>query len=135
MRPSARIDDCRVQVNRKGTEVKKRTTVYVGIDVHKKYCQAALMNDHGHVLKQVRFDNTSKGASTILDLDTQKNKLRFSSKLSPSTTPETKANLLHRENMQNLSEYAISVRDLPNAKRNLTVLNSPFCLRPTAWRV
>jgi transposase len=48
--------------------VKKRTTVYVGIDVHKKYCQAALMNDHGHVLKEVRFDNTSKGASTLLDL-------------------------------------------------------------------
>jgi len=41
--------------------------VYVGIDVHKKYCQAALMNDNGHVPKELRFNN-SQGASNLIDL-------------------------------------------------------------------
>ena len=49
-------------------EVKKKMAVYVGIDVHKKYCQAALMNDHGHLLQELRFDNTSQGASSLVDL-------------------------------------------------------------------
>jgi transposase len=40
--------------------------VYVGIDVHKKYCQAALMNNDGHVLKELRFDNDSKGATNLI---------------------------------------------------------------------
>jgi activator of 2-hydroxyglutaryl-CoA dehydratase len=34
-------------------EVKKRMAVYVGIDVHKKYCQAALMNDNGRVVQEL----------------------------------------------------------------------------------
>ncbi len=45
MRPNARIGDCRVQANQKlkgGEETEM--AVYVGIDVHKKYCQAALMS-------------------------------------------------------------------------------------------
>ena len=42
--------------------------VYVGIDVHKKYCQAALMNDNGHIVKELRFDNTSQGASSLITL-------------------------------------------------------------------
>jgi transposase len=42
--------------------------VYVGIDVHKKHCQAALMNDNGQVTHELRFDNTTKGASSLLDL-------------------------------------------------------------------
>ena len=42
--------------------------VYVGIDVHKNYCQAALMNDNGHVVQELRFDNTSEGASSLVTL-------------------------------------------------------------------
>ena len=42
--------------------------VYVGIDVHKKYCQAALMNNNGRVLKELRFENTREGASSLVNL-------------------------------------------------------------------
>jgi len=42
--------------------------VYVGIDVHKHYCQAALMNDTGHILKELWFDNNSEGATSLLTL-------------------------------------------------------------------
>ena len=42
--------------------------VYVGIDVHKKFCQAALMNNDGRILREFRFDNTSEGASGLLNL-------------------------------------------------------------------
>jgi transposase len=42
--------------------------VYVGIDVHKHYCQAALMNDNGQVTHELRFDNTTKGAPNLVDL-------------------------------------------------------------------
>jgi len=68
MRLCARIGDCRVQANRKQKEVKKEMAVYVGIDVHKNYCQAALMNDHGHLLHELRFDNNSEGASSLFNL-------------------------------------------------------------------
>jgi len=53
---------------KKRTEVKKRMAVYVGIDVHKKYCQAALMNDNGRVLQELRFDNNSEGATSLVTL-------------------------------------------------------------------
>ena len=42
--------------------------VYVGIDVHKKYCQAALMNDHGRIIQELRFDNTQQGAISLVTL-------------------------------------------------------------------
>ena len=42
--------------------------VYVGIDVHKKYCQAALMNDNGRVVQELRFDNNSEGATSLVTL-------------------------------------------------------------------
>ncbi len=42
--------------------------IYVGIDVHKKYCQAALMNDSGRVLQELRFDNNSEGATSLVNL-------------------------------------------------------------------
>ena len=65
----ARIGDCRVQANQKkngGEETEM--AVYVGIDVHKKYCQAALMNDNGHVVQELRFDNNSEGATNLVQL-------------------------------------------------------------------
>jgi transposase len=42
--------------------------VYVGIDVHKKYCQAALMSDNGRILQELRFDNTTEGTTSLVDL-------------------------------------------------------------------
>jgi len=42
--------------------------VYVGIDVHKHYCQAALMSEQGLITHELRFENNSEGASTLLDL-------------------------------------------------------------------
>ncbi len=42
--------------------------VYVGIDVHKQFCQAALMDQNGSILHEFRFENTMEGASTLVDL-------------------------------------------------------------------
>jgi len=42
--------------------------VYVGIDVHKHYCQAALMSEQGQVTHELKFENTTKGASDLLTL-------------------------------------------------------------------
>ncbi len=42
--------------------------VYVGIDVHKKYCQAALMNENGKLVQELRFDNTQQGATSLVTL-------------------------------------------------------------------
>lgn len=66
--PSARIGDCRVQANRQKKEVNNEMAVYVGIDVHKKYCQAALMNDNGRITHELRFDNNQQGATSLVDL-------------------------------------------------------------------
>lgn len=52
----------------KKNEGEEGMAVYVGIDVHKKFCQAALMNNDGRILREFRFDNTSEGASGLLDL-------------------------------------------------------------------
>jgi transposase len=42
--------------------------VYVGIDVHKHYCQAALMSERGQITHELRFDNTTEGTSNLVDL-------------------------------------------------------------------
>ena len=42
--------------------------VYVGIDVHKKYCQATLMSEQGQIMHELRFDNNSEGATSLVDL-------------------------------------------------------------------
>ena len=42
--------------------------VYVGIDVHKQFCQAALMDEHGAIVRELRFDNTMNGASDLINL-------------------------------------------------------------------
>jgi len=42
--------------------------VYVGIDVHKKYCQAALMNDNGRILQELRFDNNAEGTTSLANV-------------------------------------------------------------------
>jgi len=42
--------------------------VYVSIDVHKHYCQAALMNNNGQIVKELRFENTTQGTSGLITL-------------------------------------------------------------------
>jgi len=46
----------------------QRMAVYVGIDVHKKYCQAAVIINNGNVVRELRFDNTSEGATSLVNL-------------------------------------------------------------------
>ena len=43
-------------------------SVYVGIDVHKRFCQAALMNEQGTILNEMKFENTIDGASSLVNL-------------------------------------------------------------------
>lgn len=42
--------------------------VRVGTDVHKRFCQAALMNEDGITLRETRFQNTTDGAKTLVNL-------------------------------------------------------------------
>jgi len=42
--------------------------VYVGIDVHKRFCQVALMDEDGLILGETRFENTLEGASCLINL-------------------------------------------------------------------
>ena len=42
--------------------------VYVGIDVHKHYCQAALMNQQGRITHELRFDNNAQGTTSLIKL-------------------------------------------------------------------
>src|SRR3972149_7575040 len=41
---------------------------YVGIDVHKHFCQAALMDEKGILLHEFRFDNTQEGPHNPVNL-------------------------------------------------------------------
>jgi transposase len=69
MRLCARIGDCRVQANQeKNGGEEPEMAVYVGIDVHKKYCQATLMSEQGQIMHELRFDNTKQGATSLVDL-------------------------------------------------------------------
>jgi transposase len=43
-------------------------SVYVGIDVHKRFCQAALMGEDGRILHELRFENTLEGATSLVNL-------------------------------------------------------------------
>ena len=43
-------------------------TVYVGIDVHKHFCQAAIMNENGKLVHELRFDNNTEGAHSLVNL-------------------------------------------------------------------
>ena len=42
--------------------------VYVGIDVHKQFCQAALMGEDGIILREARFKNTIDDARSLVNL-------------------------------------------------------------------
>jgi len=42
--------------------------IYVGVDVHKRFCQAALMNEEGMILRETRFENTTDGAKALVNL-------------------------------------------------------------------
>jgi len=42
--------------------------IYVGIDVHKRFCQAALMDDSGAVIRELKFENTLEGAHRLVNI-------------------------------------------------------------------
>jgi transposase len=43
-------------------------SIYVGIDVHKRFCQAALMDEDGAILHELKFENTIEGAHRLVNL-------------------------------------------------------------------
>jgi hypothetical protein len=43
-------------------------SAYVGIDVHKRFCQAAVMSEDGRILCETRFQNTIDGAKNLVNL-------------------------------------------------------------------
>jgi len=43
-------------------------TVYVGIDVHKRFCQASIMDDNGAILRELKFENTLERAYRLVNL-------------------------------------------------------------------
>jgi transposase len=43
-------------------------SIYVGIDVHKRFCQAALMNEDGAIVHELKFENTIEGAHRLVNL-------------------------------------------------------------------
>ena len=43
-------------------------SVYVGIDAHKRFFQAALMNDQGAILHELKLENTLEGAHRLVKL-------------------------------------------------------------------
>jgi len=65
--PCARIGECRVQANHE-SRGEVEMAAYVGIDIHKKYCHAALMDEAGRIQHELRFDNTLQGASGLVNL-------------------------------------------------------------------
>jgi transposase len=42
--------------------------IYIGIDVHKKFCNACIKDKRGLVLEQFRFPNNSKGFDKVLEI-------------------------------------------------------------------
>ena len=41
--------------------------IYVGIDVHKRKCQSALMTEKGQILDELSFENNSQGLSILIE--------------------------------------------------------------------
>jgi transposase len=49
--------------------------VYVGVDVHKKVCRAAIVNDRGELVDEFSFMNSKKGVEDfIMELEAFKDK-------------------------------------------------------------
>jgi transposase len=42
--------------------------IHVGVDIHKKYCQACLKNEEGTILEEIRFQNNLEGADKLAAL-------------------------------------------------------------------
>ena len=58
-----RMEDCRVEPTQEVVRL-----IYIGIDVHKKFCNACIKDREGTVLEQLRFNNSSKGADRLLEV-------------------------------------------------------------------
>jgi len=46
--------------------MRQETKVYVGLDVHKEFCQACVMNESGRVISNSRFSSTKTGLDSFL---------------------------------------------------------------------
>jgi hypothetical protein len=47
---------------------KVEMSVYVGIDIHKRFCQAALMDEQGLILEELKFENNLEGVHSLVNL-------------------------------------------------------------------
>ena len=41
--------------------------IYIGLDVHKEFCQTNVLNDEGIELSNERFDSTLEALNALLD--------------------------------------------------------------------
>ena len=44
----------------------RREMIYVGIDIHKRKCNSALMDEQGRILDETVFANTQEGLTTLI---------------------------------------------------------------------
>ena len=55
-------------------------TIYIGMDIHKNFIQAAAMDEHGNILKERKFKNDIKGIQIFVNgLDGEKIKAAIES--------------------------------------------------------
>jgi transposase len=50
----------------KPAKMEVKALIYVGIDIHKKRCQSALMDETGKILEQIPFTNTGDGVEYLI---------------------------------------------------------------------
>jgi len=58
-----RMEECRVEPMQEVVEM-----IYIGIDVHKKFCVACIKDKEGTVLAQLKFLNKSRGMDKLLEI-------------------------------------------------------------------
>lgn len=58
-----RMEDCRVEPTQEVVMM-----IFIGIDIHKKFCQACIKDRDGVVLEQLRFNNNTTGADKLLEV-------------------------------------------------------------------
>lgn len=60
------IGGCRLWFSHQGSKRLIGRMRYVGIDVHKNFCQSAVVDDAGHIVKEDRFLNTDEGIQSFV---------------------------------------------------------------------
>jgi len=61
MLPGERMEDCRIEPTHEVVRM-----IYIGIDVHKKFCYACIKNKKGGIIEEFKFLNTNDGFTRLL---------------------------------------------------------------------